>query len=289
MSVSEPAAAESESVETRVHGAMHRLTAAEKRVARGLLSSYPTIGFAPVAEFATQAGASAATVLRFVAQLGYRSYPDFQRALRRELEERAKSPLQRSAVRPPHPGRDDTFLDTYLARAIDNIRGSAQRIPNSEFEAVCARLAESKGTCHLFGGRFTDAIAAYFEAHLRLIRPGVRRLEGRAASRTDQLLDVRPGDTAIIFDVRRYDEQLRETAEQLVSRRAFTVLVTDEWISPVSRYAKVVLPCHIATDRVWDSNTALFALIEAVIARTTELAWPNAVKRIGSAEQQRGP
>jgi DNA-binding MurR/RpiR family transcriptional regulator len=282
-------AIDSQSVETRIHDAMHRLTAAEKRIARGLLANYPTIGLAPVAEFAGQAGASAATVLRFVAQLGYRSYPDFQRALRRELEERVKSPLQRSEARPPRAGRDDTFLHTYLARAVDNIRGSAARIPNSEFEEVCGKLAEAKGSCHLFGGRFTDAIAAYFEAHLRLVRPGVRRLDGRSASRVDQLLDVRPGDIAVIFDVRRYDDELRDTAERLAALRTFTILITDEWISPVSRYARVVLPCHIDIGQVWDSNAALFALVEAVIARTTELSWSNAVKRIGSAEQQRGP
>ena len=44
-----------------------------------------------MAEFAQQAGASSATVLRFVSQLGYKSYPDFQRALREELEERGWS------------------------------------------------------------------------------------------------------------------------------------------------------------------------------------------------------
>lgn len=289
MTVSEPTGTDIPSVEARIHDAMHRLTAAEKRVARGLLGSYPTIGFAPVAEFAAKAGASAATVLRFVAQLGYKSYPDFQRALRRELEERVKSPLQRSEARPPRPDRDDGFLDTYLGRTVDNLRGSAGRIPNSEFEAVCSRLAEGKGACHVFGGRFTDAMAAYLEAHLRLIRPGVRRMDGRAAGRVDQLLDVRPGDIAIVYDVRRYDDELRETAERLAALRAFTVLITDEWISPVSRYAKIVLPCQTATDLVWDSNAALFALTEAVIARTTELAWPSAVRRIGSIEQQRGP
>ncbi len=285
MSVSDHANAESESVEVRIHDAMHRLTSAEKRVARGLLGSYPTIGFAPVAEFASQAGASAATVLRFVAQLGYRSYPDFQRALRRELEERAKSPLQRSEARPPRPGRDDSFLDVFADRAIENLRGSVARIPHSEFESVCAKLAEGKGGCHLFGGRFTDAIAAYMEAHLRLIRSGVRRLDGRTASRADQLLDVRAGEVAIVFDVRRYDPQLLDTASYLAARRAYTVLVTDEWISPVSRYAKIVLPCHTGTGRTWDSNAALFALVEAAIARTTELAWPVASKRIGMIEK----
>jgi DNA-binding MurR/RpiR family transcriptional regulator len=275
------------SVEARIHEAMHRLTSAEKRVARGLLANYPTIGFAPVAEFSRHAGASAATALRFVAQLGYRSYPDFQRALRQELEERVKSPLQRSLARPPRPERDENFLDRFVAQAIDKLRGSAARIPSSEFEAVCARLAEGKGGCHLFGGRFTDALAAYLEAHLRLIRPGVRRLEGRTASRADQLLDVRPGDTVMVFDVRRYDPQLVEAAASLAARRVFLVLVTDEWISPVSRYAKLVLPCETGVDRTWDANVALFALVEAIIARTTELAWASASKRIGSMEPGR--
>jgi DNA-binding MurR/RpiR family transcriptional regulator len=272
------------SVEARVHEAMHRLTAAEKRVARGLLSNYPTIGFAPVAEFSKHAGASAATALRFVAQLGYGSYPEFQRALRQELEERVKSPLQRGLARPPRAEKNENFLDRFVSQAVDNLRASAARIPGSEFEAVCVRLAEGKGACHLFGGRFTDALAAYMEAHLRLIRPGVRRLDGRTSSRADQLLDVRPGDIALVFDVRRYDPQLVEVAASLAARRAFVVLVTDTWISPVSRYAKIVLPCETAVDRTWDANLALFAATEAIIARTTELCWSTASKRISSGE-----
>lgn len=273
------------SVEARIHEAMHRLTAAEKRVARGLLANYPTIGFAPVAEFSRQAGASAATALRFVSQLGYGSYPEFQRALRQELEERVKSPLQRSLARPPRADRDENFLDRFVNQAVENLRTTAAHTPSSEFEAVCARLAEGKGGCHLFGGRFTDAIAAYMEAHLRLVRPGVRRLEARAASRADQLLDVRAGDVAIVFDVRRYDPQLAETAAALAAKRAFLVLITDAWISPASRFAKTVLPCETAVDRTWDANLALFAMVEAIIARTTELAWSSASRRIGSSEQ----
>lgn len=270
--------------EARIHEAMHRLTAAEKRAARGLLASYPTLGFAPVAEFAQSAGASPATVLRFVARLGYGSYPDFQRALREELEERAKSPLQRAEAAPPRRERDLYFLDHFLDRAGTNLAATAARIPASEFEAVCARLADGKGACHLVGGRFTDPIAAYMEAHLRLIRSGVRRLDGRAATRADQMIDVKGGDTAIVFDVRRYDPMLLETAATLAARRATLVLITDEWISPISRHAKIVLPCITETGSTWDANGALFALVEAVIARTTELAWASASKRIGAVE-----
>jgi DNA-binding MurR/RpiR family transcriptional regulator len=272
------------SVEVSIHDAMQQLTSAEKRAARALLGNYPTTGLGPVAEFATQAGVSAATVLRFVAQLGYGSYPEFQRALRRELEERVQSPLRRGAEYPPQPSQSDGMLAGIVERAADNLRGTASRIPTSEFDAVCRKIAEGKGACYLSGGRFTDPLARYMEAHLRVVRPNVRRLEERPASRRDQLLDIHAGDIAILFDVRRYDPQLVELARELKNLRAFPILVTDEWISPVSRYAKIVLPCQTAADRVWDSNVALFVLVEAIIARTTELTWPSAEPRIARFE-----
>ncbi len=275
---------EGKSVAGRIHDAIHRLTSAEKRAARGLLGSYPTLGLAPVAEFAQQAGASSATVLRFVAQLGYKSYPDFQRALREELEERSKSPLQRSQSATGQPAGDKNFLDRFVTQEIENLRGSASLIPASEFEEVCERLADTRGACWLAGGRFTDFVAGYMEAHLRLIRQGVRRLDGRVATRADQLIDVKPGDVAIIFDVRRYDPGLVDVSVELAARRAQIVLVTDEWMSPVSRFAKLVLPCRTDMGRTWDANGALFTVVEAVIARTTELSWPTASKRMGSIE-----
>lgn len=275
---------EGKSVAGRIHDAIHRLTAAEKRAARGLLGSYPTLGLAPVAEFAQQSGASSATVLRFVSQLGYKSYPDFQRALREELEERSKSPLQRSHAVAATAQGDLNFLDRFVTQEIDNLRGSAALIPASEFEEVCQRLTDTRGACWLAGGRFTDFVAGYMEAHLRLIRQGVRRLDGRPATRADQLIDIRPGDVAIIFDVRRYDASLVDTAIELATRRAQIVLITDEWMSPVSRFAKLVLPCRTDMGRTWDANGALFTVVEAVLARTTELSWPTASKRMGSIE-----
>ncbi|MGV8834370.1 MAG: MurR/RpiR family transcriptional regulator [Devosia sp.] len=273
------------SVAGRIHDAIERLTAAEKRAARGLLGSYPTLGLAPVAEFAQQAAVSSATVLRFVAQLGYKSYPDFQRALREEMEQRSKSPLQRSPAGTGRSADDAQFLDHFIAQAAANLHEIAALVPASEFEAVCARLAETKGNCWLAGGRFTDFLAGYMEAHLRLIRSGVHRLEGRPAARTDQLLDVKAGDVAIIFDVRRYDPGLMDLAGALAARRAQIVLITDEWMSPVSRFAKLVLPGRTEMGRTWDSNGALLTLVEAVLARTTELAWPSASKRIGAIER----
>lgn len=274
-------------MEVHIHEAMHRLTAAEKRAARAILGNYPTLGLAPVAEFSQLAGASPATVLRFVSKLGFKSYPEFQRALREELEERTKSPLARNPS--PAQGEDGKVLDGFFAQVGDNLRHTSAGIPASEFISACQRLALSKQACHLAGGRFTDAIAGYLLAHLRLVRPGMRKLSNRPVCAQDELLDVRPGDTAVIFDIRRYDAELLKLAEQLAAQRVFTILVTDEWISPVSRYAKIVLPCRITVNRTWDSSAALFALVEAMIAQVTSLTWATASKRMRAADHPDEP
>lgn len=274
---------EGKTVAARIHDLDEQLTSAGRRAARGLLGNYPMLGLAPVAEFAAGADVSAATVVRFVAQLGFRSYPDFQRALREELEERSKSPLQRGAMLPTGPG-EAPFLATFLAQSAHRLSDSATLISPGEFETVCRRLAETKRNCYLAGGRFTDFLAGYLEAHLRLIRPGIRRLDGRPATSADQLIDVKPGDLAILFDVRRYDPALLEVAHTLSRRKAHIVLITDEWLSPIARHARYCLPCRTETGRTWDANAVLLALVEAIIARVTELGWDKASERIGALE-----
>ena len=178
---------EGKTVAARIHDLDEQLTAAGRRAARGLLGNYPLLGLAPVAEFAAGADVSAATIVRFVAQLGFKSYPDFQRALREELEERSKSPLQRGATASDQSGATP-YLSTFLAQSARRLEESAALISPGEFETVCRRLAETKRHCYLAGGRFTDFLAGYLEAHLRLIRPGIRRLDGRPATAADQLI-----------------------------------------------------------------------------------------------------
>lgn len=276
---------EGKTVAGRIHDLDEGLTSAGRKAARGLLGNYPLMGLAPVAEFAAGAGVSAATIVRFVAQLGFKSYPDFQRALREELEERSKSPLQRGATTAASTG-ETPFLSAFLTQSARRLEETATLIPAGEFEAVCKRLSDTKHTAYLAGGRFTDFLAGYFEAHLRLIRPGIRRLDGRPATAADQLIDVRPGDIAVLFDVRRYDPALLETAKTLARRKAHIVLVTDEWLSPIARHARYCLPCRTETGRTWDANAALLGAVEAVIARVTELSWETASQRIGALEGQ---
>ena len=267
-------------VEQNIREALSQLTAAEKKAARALLAEYPIVGLTPVAEFAKTAGTSPPTVLRFIARIGYASYPAFQQALRREIQESLLSPLDKGRPKAIEPAAAPSALDETFERIRDNLARTARDLPRAEIDAACTLLGDSKYRCYLLGGRFTDSIAAYMASHLRIVRPGVRRFDGQVSTWQDQILDIRAGDVAVIFDIRRYQEDILTVARCLANRKARIVLITDQWLSPVARYARIVLPCRIDIGLTWDTSAALLALTEVLINRVTMESWDRSRERM---------
>lgn len=268
-----------------IRGRQAELTASERRAARALLADYPMLGLETVAEFAARSGVSSPTVLRFTARLGFANYAAFQRRLRSEVEAQLKSPLAKSA---PQEGRRDGH--NAFAKAVgENIAETFRHIPAEEFEAVAALLADGRRPLHLLGGRFTDAVAQYMGAHLRILRPGVRHIEGQPGNWRDQLVDIGRRDILFLVDIRRYQEDLVTLAAAAAERRATIVLLTDQWLSPIARIARHVLPARVAVPSPWDSSAALMAVAEALIASVTARNWHDAKARIGALELLRPP
>jgi DNA-binding MurR/RpiR family transcriptional regulator len=269
-------------IREQVQAALGSLPAAEKKIAHAFLANYPSIGLSTIAELAALAGASAPTVLRFVARLGFESYPEFQRVLRADVQSQLMSPLERA--RSSAPAAENLALKSSFASIAGNLEATLKAVPESEFEAACELLSDQKSACYFLGGRFTDAVAAYMAAHLRIIRPGIKHFGGQTSTWRDQLLDIRPGDVAVLFDIRRYQSDLVQLGELLVERKARIVLITDPWLSPIARSARVVLPCVVDADRTWDSSVALLALAEAMIDRVSRAQSASARARMQALE-----
>ncbi len=160
-------------------------------------------------------------------------------------------------------------------------------MPAGEFEAVVALIADAKRPLHLLGGRFTDAIARYMAAHLRILRAGVDHIAGQPDNWRDQLIDFGRKDVLIVFDIRRYQEDLVAFAKAAAERQAAVVLLTDQWLSPIARIALHVLPARIQVPSPWDSSAALLAVAEALIAAVTARTWRLSQERIRALEQLR--
>ena len=275
------------SIAEHVRASAGRLTAQERKAAQALLMNYPTAGLAPVAEFAERAAVSAPTVLRFVAKLGFVGYPDFQRQLREELEAQLASPLAKPAhkARPRSPQRP--FIDPFAEAAVANLQGTFRNLREDDFSAIVELLCDRRRSVHLLGGRFTDALARYLAAHLSLVRPDVRHVPSGIGVWRDRLLDIKRRDVLVVFDIRRYQEDVVAFARDAAARGPEIVLVTDQWISPISRQAKHVLACRVAAPSRWDSSVVLLAVVEALTAAATDRLGEFARKRIEELERLR--
>ena len=272
---------EMQTLAVRIRAELGSLTPTERRAAHVLLSNYPFAGLETVAQFASRAGVSAPSVLRFVARLGFGAYADFQKRLKDELEAQLKSPLAKPVMPTTSPA------STFAAAVTANISQTFDNLAPTEFEAIAALLADPRRRLHFVGGRFTEAIALYAVRHLRVVRPDVLLVEGQASTWRDQVIDFGKRDVLVAFDIRRYQDDVIQFCEEAADRGATIVLITDQWLSPIARCARHVMSARIDAPSNWDSSVAILALVEALIAAVTKSLWESAEARMKALETLR--
>jgi DNA-binding MurR/RpiR family transcriptional regulator len=260
------------------------MPAGERRAAQTLIASYPLIGLKTVADFSLQAGVSSPTILRFVARLGFQNYPEFQSALQDELAAQFQSPLSR-AVSPSLPGRGEA--SPMLEATLENIRETFRHVSEKQMREIVMLLSNPRAKTFLIGGRFTDPVASYMAAHLTIIRPNVFHLTGQESNWRDQLIDMGKRDVLLIFDIRRYQDSLVRFAEKAHQRGVQIVLFTDQWLSPIARFARHVIAGRTAVPSPWDSSSALFVVAEALIGEITRELEADSARRIREMENLR--
>jgi len=259
------------------------MPAGERRAAQTLIANYPLIGLKTVAEFSAAAGVSSPTILRFVSRLGFQNYPEFQSALQDELAAQLQSPASRTL----NPASPSGAISPMLEATLDNMRETFRHLSDRQLADIAARLAERRGKTFLIGGRFTDPLARYMAAHLAIIQPDVYHLAGQESIWRDRLIDMGKRDVLVIFDIRRYQDSLVRFAETAHQRGVQIVLFTDQWLSPIARFARHVIAGRTAVPSAWDSSAALFVVAETLIGAVTRQLEADSAKRIRDLESLR--
>jgi DNA-binding MurR/RpiR family transcriptional regulator len=280
-----PETVEPRSLAERIRHEMDSFTPSEKRAAHVLLSHYPFAGLGTVAEFASRAGISGPSALRFVGRLGFGGFPEFQKHLREELEAQLLSPLAKAGPATGGPG--PSALSAFAEAVIGNLRATVENVVPAEFDAVVALLSDPRRRIHFAGGRFTGALARYAESHCRIVRSNVDCIEGQPVLWRDRMIEVGRRDVLVVFDIRRYQDDIIALSETAAKQGATVVLLTDQWLSPIARVARHILPAHVAAPSNWDSSIALLLLVEALLAAVTKRLWKTAKPRMEAVERLR--
>lgn len=259
------------------------LTRAERRLAETLLDNYPVSGLGSITTVAENAGVSTPTVVRMVQKLGFRGFPDFQARLHQELEATISNPIakhDRWAASAPGTHILNRFADAVMG----NMRLTLSQIEPAEFDAAAALVADRKRHIYLVGGRITRTMADYLFTHLQVIRTGVTHIAANPSSWPHYVLDMKRGDVLILFDIRRYEQEMETLASFARKRGVEIVLFTDQWGSPVAKSASKVFRAQIEVPSAWDSSVLLLFLVEALIEAVQSSNWDETRDRMKTLE-----
>lgn len=262
----------SQTLDDQLRAALPDLTRAERQLATYVLSHYPVSALGSITLLAKAAEVSTPTVVRLAQKLGYKGYPDLQNALRGEVEAMLELPLakhDRWAGGVPDTHMLNRFADAVMA----NLQATLGQIDHAEFDAAAGLLADPERHVYAMGGRITHALADYFASLMKVVRPDVTLLSNNSTTWPPTLLDMRPGDVLLVFDIRRYENAVLQLAEMAKEQEAEIILITDRWMSPAAAHARHTLACHIEAPSAWDSNVSLMVLVETLLASVQDLTW----------------
>ncbi|MDT8854195.1 MurR/RpiR family transcriptional regulator [Paracoccaceae bacterium Fryx2] len=263
--------------------ALPDLTRAERQLATHILRHYPVAALGSITALARAAEVSAPTVVRLTQKLGFKGYPDYQHALRGEVEAMLVSPLAKHA-RWAGGVPDTHILNRFADAVVANLSATLGQIDHAEFDAAAALLADPARGVFAMGGRITHAMADYFVTLMKVVRPDVTLMSDMSNTWPPALLDMARGDVLLVFDIRRYENSVLQVVEMAVEQGAEVILVTDRWVSPAAAHARHTLSCHVEAPSAWDSTVSILVLVETLLASVQSLTREQTESRLKRLE-----
>lgn len=270
-------------VAERIRERFDNLTRAERQLANVILENYPVSGLGSITAVAEAAQVSTPTVVRMAKKLGFAGFPELQAALRGELEDTISNPITRHDAWAEN-APDTHILNRFAEVVSDNMRQTLRQIQMEDFDAVVALLSDLKRSVHVVGGRITHSLGQYFHTHMQVIRPGMVLLPPNANTWPHNILNMEAGDVLVMFDIRRYENDLLRLAEMANAKDLELILFTDQWGSPVTKLATHRFHCRIEVPSAWDSSVTTLFLLEAIMAAVQNEIWPRVQDRVKNLE-----
>jgi DNA-binding MurR/RpiR family transcriptional regulator len=267
----------------RLQEKVDTLTRAERQLTDTIMENYPVSGLGSITAVAEKADVSTPTVARLVQKLNFKGFPEFQQQLRKELEATLSNPIAKHD-KWAGDAPDTHILNQFTDAVMQNIKKSLAQIDPADFDEACKLLADENRTVYVVGGRITRALADYFFLHMQVIRPNTTLIQSISNAWPHYLLNMKKGDVIVIFDVRRYENSTLMLAEMAAAKGAKIILLTDQWISPISKFTDLVFGSRIIVPSAWDSSVASMLLLETILAEVQGLIWPQTRSRMQELE-----
>lgn len=255
------------------------LTPSERRVAEVVLAQPQLVAFGTVADLADAAGAGAATVVRLAAKLGFDGFSSLQQAVQGDLANQLRPAAQRIREQ-GEPGSVAQYLQIESA----NLSATLSALDDATASEVVERLADTDRRVRVVSGDASQGVARQLVGDLASLRDDVALVEGNEVAVLRQSSLMRPSDSLVAIDVRRYDRWLIDFVRSSHDVGCSIVAITDSRLSPLAAVADHTLTVSAVGGGPFESHVGTLALCNLVVAGVAARLREQATDRLDRAE-----
>jgi DNA-binding MurR/RpiR family transcriptional regulator len=235
----------------------------QRRLANYITDYYDKAVFLTAAKLGKVVGVSESTVVRFATNLGYKGYPDFQKALEEMVRTKLNS-LQRMEVVYGRISKSEV-LESVLRSDAEKIKGTLEHIDDDAFELAVDMLNDAR-RIYVIGIRSCAPLASFLSFYLHLIFDDVVLLNTNNSSELfEQMIRINEQDAIIGISFPRYSMRTLKAMEFANNRNAKVITITDSVHSPMNLYSSCNLIALSDMASIVDSLVAPLSVINALL------------------------
>lgn len=247
----------------RLNTAYSSLSKGQKVLAAYITDNYDKAVFLTAAKLGEVVGVSESTVVRFATHLGYKGYPEFQKALE-ELVRNKLNSIQRMEVTYGRIGQSK-ILETVLQADMEKIKNTMETIDQNAFELAVDTILNAR-RIYIVGIRSCAPLASFLAFYFHLMFDDVVLLQTNSSSELfEQMVRISREDVIIGISFPRYSMRTLKAMEFANNRNAKVITLTDSVHSPMNLYSSCNLIAKSDMASIVDSLVAPLSVINALI------------------------
>ena len=248
---------------SRINECYGSLSKGQKILATYITDNYDKAVFLTAAKMGQVVGVSESTVVRFATHLGYKGYPEFQKALEEMVRNKLNS-IQRMEVTYGRISQSH-ILETVLQSDQEKIKDTLEHIDEHAFEMAVDTIIKAKHI-YIVGIRSCAPLAAFMAFYFNLMFENVTLLQTNNSSELfEQMVRISKDDVIIGISFPRYSMRTLKAMEFANNRNAKVITLTDSVHSPMNLYSSCNLIARSDMASIVDSLVAPLSVITALI------------------------
>ena len=273
---------ETENIVKIINGKFPAMSRGQRKLAEYILAQYDKAAFLTAAQIGKQVGVSESTVVRFAGLLGYKGFPQMQKALEgmvyKRLHEAPAVDIENENI----SGQE--VLEQILKKDIRNISNTLEMADRRTFEMAVEKLLNARHV-YLVGIRGSEPLAVYMGFYLKLMLDEVTVVSnGNTSDLFEELMKINEEDCLVGISFPRYSMRTLKAIEFANSRSVSVITITDSINSPMNLYSSCNLIARSDMTAAADSLCAPMSLVNALITAVMAKRRKNLLNRLEMLE-----